>query len=550
VNLRPYQERFFESVRSHFDAGVNRQLGVLATGLGKAVLFAALRERMGFQRKIMVLVHREELANQAADKLQRWNTHLRVGVEMAGRYADVDGMFPDTLIVASVPTLGRRGSYRIKKFLPEDFDAVISDEAHHSTSPQWKNVLAHFDLLKPNQTHILSLGLTATPNRSDGQGLRDVFDVISFDMGIRSGIESGFLVDLRGVRVNTKTNLDTVHSRAGDFAEDELSDAVNNDARNAVIVKEWMKHAYGQKTVVFTVDIQHAVDLAAVFKKCSIEAEAVWGDDAERSDKLRRHRDGLITVLCNCAVLTEGYDDPGIKCIVLAKPTKSALLYTQMIGRGTRIDDNKDSCLIMDVVDCTSKHSLMTMPSLLGMPTNLDLRGKSVIKAKEQFERIAREFPSADLSEVLSLHKLDSITENISLFSVHYPPEVSKLSELKWKKSGDDGYMLAVDRASLVTVQKNLIGEWDIRGWVGERKVEMGAQNLSGALNMADSFILSSGGVKPYLAREAGWHGGTPSPAQLALCKKLKIEVPAGATKGQVSLAIDSKLNANRTVTA
>ena len=167
--LRPYQERFFSVVRERQAAGVNRQLGVLATGLGKACLFAALRTQMDFRRKIMVLVHREELADQAADKLKRWNPELHVGIEMANRYADVDGIFPATLVVGSVPTLGRKGSMRIRRFLPEDFDCVVSDEAHHSTSPQWKNVLAHFGLLDPGGS-ILSLGLTATPNRSDGLG--------------------------------------------------------------------------------------------------------------------------------------------------------------------------------------------------------------------------------------------------------------------------------------------------------------------------------------------------------------------------------------------
>ena len=144
LQLREYQRQFFARVRERYDAGVTRQLGVLATGLGKAVLFAALREQMQFGKKIMVLVHREELAAQAADKLCRWNPDLHVGVEMANRYADVDGIFPSTLVVASVPTLGRRGSRRIAKFLPHDFDCIVSDEAHHSASPQWRNVLDHF----------------------------------------------------------------------------------------------------------------------------------------------------------------------------------------------------------------------------------------------------------------------------------------------------------------------------------------------------------------------------------------------------------------------
>ena len=356
-------------------------------------------------------------------------------------------------------------------------------------------------------------------------------------MGIRAGIESGYLVDLRGIRVNTKTNLDKVKTRAGDFAEDELADAVNTLERNAIIVKEWMAAAYGLKTVVFTVDIQHAVDLAAAFTKCSIPADAVWGSDPERKNKLHRHRTGEIAVLCNCAVLTEGYDDPGIRCIVLAKPTKSALLFTQMIGRGTRIDDGKNDCLILDVVDNTQKHSLVTMPSLLGLPANLDLKGKSVIRAKEQFERIAKEFPTADLSGVLSLSKLESVAENISLFQVHYPPEISKLSELGWRKDGE-GYMLAMKR-DLITITKDLRDEYKIVGNMGGQVITLTAQNLAGAFNIGDSLV--SREFINVLKRDARWHGDQPTEKQLGLCRILKIEVPIGATKGQVSAAIDAK---------
>jgi superfamily II DNA or RNA helicase len=536
LQLRDYQRDFFQRVRERYDAGVTRQLGVLATGLGKAVLFAALREQMNFGKKIMVLVHREELAAQAADKLWRWNQHLHVGVEMADRYADVDGIFPATLIVASVPTLGRRGSRRIAKFLPEDFDCIVSDEAHHSSSPQWRNVLTHFGLTEPGGS-ILSLGLTATPNRSDGTGLRQNFDEIVFDMGIREGIQSGYLVDLRGIRVNTKTNLDKVKTRAGDFAEDELANAVNTVERNAIIVKEWMAAAFDLKTVVFTVDIQHAMDLAAAFSKCGVPAEAVWGADPDRKVKLHKHRSGQVPVLCNCAVLTEGYDDPGIRCIVLAKPTKSALLFTQMIGRGTRIDDGKPDCIIMDVVDNTKKHSVVTVPSLLGLPAQLDLKGKSVIQAKERFERVAKEFPIADLSAITSLSKLDSVAENISLFQVHYPPEISRLSELGWRKNGD-GYILAMKR-DLITITKDLRDEYKIVGNLEGQVVTLTAQNLPGAFSIGDSLV--SREFINVLKRDARWHGERPTEKQLGLCRILGIQVPNGATRGQVSAAIDAK---------
>src|SRR5512146_2784442 len=151
MQLRPYQEHFFSRVREARDAGVNRQLGVLATGLGKAVLFAALREKLGFQKRVMVLVHREELANQAADKIQRWNPGLMVGVEKAERQSRP----MDSFVVASVPTIGRKNSPRILKFHPSDFDCIVSDEAHHSTAPQWRNVLEYFGVLRTNESSIL-----------------------------------------------------------------------------------------------------------------------------------------------------------------------------------------------------------------------------------------------------------------------------------------------------------------------------------------------------------------------------------------------------------
>ena len=373
MHLRPYQQAALDKSYERLQAGCNRQLIVMATGLGKAVLFAALRQNHGFKKRVMVLVHREELAKQAADKIHKWNPGLMCGTEMASRYAAP----MDTMVVASVPTLGRRGSKRIGFFNPEDFDCIVSDEAHHVVSPQWKRVLDHFNLMQPNDSPTLSLGLTATPNRADGTGLRECFDEIIYDKGIDAGIRDGYLVDLRCWRVETTTGLDQVHTVAGDFNQGELADAVNTPKRNATIVKAWSKHAWDKRTLVFTVDVQHALDMAEAFKALGVPAAAVWGEDPERADKLKRMRNGELTVLCNCAVLTEGYDDPGIECIVLAKPTKSALLLTQMIGRGTRLPDgygnisevgpeNKQVCCILDVADVTGKHQLCSVPSLLG----------------------------------------------------------------------------------------------------------------------------------------------------------------------------------------
>ena len=543
LSLRPYQLSSLEKCRERLAAGVNRQLLVMATGLGKACLFAALREQLGFQKKVMVLVHREELAAQGLDKITRWNPGLMCGVEMAARHAAP----MDTHVVASVPTIGRSGSPRLAKFNPAEFDCIVSDEVHHAVSPQWTRVLTHFGLDVPGSS-LLSLGLTATPNRSDGIGLRRLFDEIVYDMGIDAGIQQGYLVDLRCWRISTKTNLDAVHTRAGDFAQDELGKEVNTPARNSLIVKAWAMYAKGLSTVAFTVDVQHALDLAETFKALGVAAAAVWGEDPDRADKLLRHRAGEIDVLCNCAVLTEGYDDPGIRCIVLAKPTKSALLLTQLIGRGTRLPAGcghisevgpaeKSNCLILDVADLTAKHQLATVPSLLGLPKDLDLKGETYRNAKEKIERIANAFPTANLADLRNLEKLDTIAEQVKLFEVKYPAELSRLTELAWRQQGD-GYFLPVERGRL-TMAKDLIGEWWVRGTLAGQYIQLHSQNLAGAFNVADREVAKSGNRGMYV-RDAAWRQSGPSEKQKQLCQKLRIDIPVNATRGQVSAALDS----------
>lgn len=540
--LRNYQSACLDKSLERYQAGVNRQLAVMATGLGKAVLFATLRQHHGMTKRVMVLVHREELAAQAAQKIFHWNPGLLIGVEMAGKKARLY----DTHVVASVPTLGRHGSERLKKFDPAEFDCIVSDEVHHSVSPQWTRVLHYFGLTEPGSP-ILSLGLTATPNRSDGLGLRKLFDEIVYNMGIDDGIREGFLVDLRCWRISTKTTLDDVRTTAGDFNEGDLAKTVNTPERNGMIVKAWAQHAWDKKSLVFTADIQHALDLAEAFKALGVPWAAVWGDDPDRSEKLRKHRAGEILGLCNCAVLTEGYDDPNIECIVLARPTKSSLLLTQMIGRGTRMPDGcqhisevgegKSDCIILDVVDTTSRHQLCTVPSLLGLPAQIDLKGAKYQEAKGKIERVAKEFPTANLADLRDLEKLDYLAQQISLFTVKYPPEVERLTELAWRKQGD-GYVLPVMRERL-TLARDLRDEWWVRGTLNGNAVEIHAQNLAGAFNAADREVLATGDRKPLVMRDARWHGQKPSEKQVALCRKLGIQIPAGASRGQVSARLD-----------
>lgn len=540
MNLRDYQLDALARSKSALDRGVNRQLAVLATGLGKTAIASNLRRHHGMSGKVMMLVHMDQLAQQAAKAMHAWNPGAWVGIEMAGQSAGP----MDQFVVASVPTLGRKGSDRIKRIDPSEFSAIIQDEAHIGMADSFKRVYDHFGLMQPNPDGPLFLGITATPNRNDGQGLKALFDEIVFDMGIRKGIDTGWLCDIRAMRVSGKANLDHVGTRGGEFMEGELAAEINTPERNAIVVKEWAKHAWGRRTICFTANVQHALDMAATFEAHGISAKAVWGEDPERQKKIDAHKAGQYDIICCAQLLGIGYDDPFVSCIVLAAPRKSFVKYTQEVGRGTRIADGKEDLLVLDICDNSKRHNLCSISSLLGLPKDLDLKGEKFTKAREQLERIAAEFPTANIADLRNLDELKTIAQNIELFKVSYPTEVSRLTELAWTKQGD-AYTLPVGRER-VTLSADLLGEWWVRGSVAGKPVEIQAQNLAGAFNIADRVVMDSGVAKTLLARDSRWRNDGPSEKQVALCKRLNLPIPVGATRGMVSAALDAHFSARR----
>lgn len=558
MSLRPYQEESLQTSRDKYKAGVTRQLIALPTGTGKTVVFASIRRYFEFQNRMMFLVHREELAQQAADKLRKWNPGVSVGVEMGDRWASPS----DMLVVASVQTLGRQGSPRLARFNPNEFDAVVCDEAHHSTASTYRTVFSHFGLMEPYSKRLL-LGVTATPNRGDGVPLGEIYDEIVYQMTIFDAIQQGWLVDFRGIRVCTKTSLDAVRTQAGDFKLNELGDAVNNPQRNDLIVREWLKHGQNRSTIVFTVDIQHANELAAMFKQYGVAAEAVWGDDPQRADKLRFHRAGHLRVLCNCGVLTEGYDDPNVACIVLARPTKSNLLFVQMAGRGTRLPEgisnlketqaagipvSKEDCLLMDVVDNTSRHSLITLTSIFGLGNKLDLKGQKATEAVKKFSRVQREHPELDLNAVEDFSKLDSYVEQVNLFQVKYPEAVTTNSLLQWhQNSARDSFVLLLPGKEEVVITTDLLGKYHIVGSVNGNKFQDECADLPEAFRRADGFVTMFGNdMITLLRRESKWMENPATPKQLALLRKFRVPFPPGISKGEASRKINQLLAQKR----
>jgi superfamily II DNA or RNA helicase len=592
--LRPFQNNALTSSVEAYDAGIYHQLIAMATGTGKTVVFANLIKAMGHRipGQMWVIAHREELIDQAVDKIRHWNPELIVDKEMAEYEANP---FAD-VIVSCVASIGRKDTKRTERFDWNAVTIVVIDEAHHTPASTYMNFLqtcgfvhevekdGKKELVRNSDCKKLLIGVTATPQRGDGKALASIYDKIVYKYPIFNAIEDGWLVDLRCYRVYTRTSLDAVHTTAGDFQSDELSNAINTEERNKLVINVWREKGEGRRTIGFCVDIAHAQSLAETFRGCGIAAEAVWGNDPDRSDywecdtckkrsesedrikkactrknengikcggtycfnkgKLTRHKEGEFPVLLNCGVLTEGYDDWQIGCILLARPTKSGSLYTQMVGRGTRLEDgtgnlfdaiaagvklSKTDCILIDVCDLSTKHKLQTAPSLLGLDVNVDFSGRKALESVKEIMAAQAANPHIDFSRLDDITKLKTYIESVNLWQDReVPKEILEGSKLDWHKRPDGSYMLMLRSKEIdhffvggnkipvyeqktIYVKENILGKFEIISTIKTTKSPKQASmsavlskaeacSLEDALRMVDAKVIETGQDK-YLTR-------------------------------------------------
>jgi ATP-dependent helicase IRC3 len=509
-----------------------------------------LPQRMELPGKWLILVHRTELAQQAFDKISKWNPDLKVEIEMGSDHACASS----DVVIASVQTLGMEGGTRINKWNPEEFAGVVIDECHRSTAATYTRVLEHFGLDKPGGKRLL-LGVTATVNRADGQGLDKVYDAIAYELSLLDAVRQGWLVDLKGIRVVTGVSLDGVKITAGDFNPKQLEDAINTPARNKVIVQEWLKHAERRRTVAFTVDIQHAKDLAAMFREHDVKAEAVWGTDPNRKEKLAQYAAGQFEVLTNSFLLVEGWDDPETACVLQAKPTRSLVMYQQQIGRGDRLQasvDNllearklgqkleKEDCLIIDVVDNTTKHSLVTVPSLMGLNPDLDLKGESVVFAKDRADALQAANPLADMSKVTDIEQLRGDTIPVDLWKVEFAPEVLKETRLQWHKTGESSYLLSMKSGQGAVVWQDSLNKWHVKAVYGQNKFDETFDTRKATFGFAERMAgLCNGDDARWLTRNNSWGAKPATKNQLDYLRRRGVAVKEDITSGQANQIIN-----------
>ncbi|KAJ2329834.1 DEAD DEAH box helicase, partial [Coemansia sp. RSA 2681] len=379
--LRPYQQECIDACLASLRAGIRRQAVSLPVGSGKTVVFSNLIQQIPapteLATKTLVLAHREELLEQAARQIQAASPFLSVAIDQGSRLASPAA----DVIVASVATLGRAHSSRLQRHDASRYKCIIIDEAHHAAASSYTRVLEHFQGDEAEGPVVW--GCSATLHRHDGLRLTDVFDQIVYQKPFLAMIREGWLSPLRITTVRTECSIDGVRSQAGDFATGALSHAVNVDARNLAIVKAHETLAADRKaTLVFAVDVAHAGALVATFTHYGIKAEAVFGTTptAERERILDDFRAGLLPVLVNCGIFTEGTDIPNIDCVMMARPTRSTVLFQQMLGRGMRKSPGKTDCLVIDFVDWFQRSvPLITLPTLLGLDPALVLSDTNVL---------------------------------------------------------------------------------------------------------------------------------------------------------------------------
>ncbi len=400
MELRPYQREAKEAVQTEWDKGITKTLAVLPTGTGKTILFSKISEdcvRDG--ERVLILAHRGELLDQAADKLSK-STGLGCATEKAEETC-LGTWF--RVVVGSVQSLMREK--RLSQFPKDYFKTIIVDESHHCLSDSYQRVLGYFDQAKV-------LGVTATPDRGDMRNLGQYFESLAYEYTLPKAIKDGYLVPIKAQTIPLKLDLTGVGMQSGDFKASDLGSVL--DPYLYQIADEMAKYCLDRKTVVFLPLIKTSQKFRDILNSKGFSAAEVNGDSGDRAEILADFEAGKYNVLCNSMLLTEGWDCPSVDCIVVLRPTKVRSLYSQMCGRGTRLFDGKEYLLLLDFLWHTERHELCHPAHLIcespevaeKMTENIEAAGYPVdleeaeVKAKEDVVSAREEALAKQLAEM------------------------------------------------------------------------------------------------------------------------------------------------------
>lgn len=404
MELRPYQETARQKVQEEWEEGKKRTLLVLPTGTGKTIVFSKIIEdRVKKGERVLVIAHRGELLEQASDKLYK-STGLKTATEKAEQTSL--GSFY-RVVVGSVQTLQREK--RLNQFPPEYFDTIVIDEAHHAISDGYQRVLEHFESANV-------LGVTATPDRGDMRNLGSYFESLAYEYSLPEAIKSGYLSPIKALTIPLKLDLSNVKQQAGDFSTKDLGTAL--DPYLEQIAEEMKKQCLNRKTVVFLPLVKTSQKFRDILNQHGFKAAEVNGESGDREQVLKDYEEDKYNVLCNSMLLTEGWDCPSVDCVIVLRPTKVRALYSQMVGRGTRLAPGKKELLLLDFLWHTERHELCH-------PANLIATDEAV--AKKMTENIEELGAPIDLEQAEQQAKEDVALEREESLA-------KQLSEMKRRK--------------------------------------------------------------------------------------------------------------------
>ena len=351
MELRPYQKEAKEAIFTQWNNGTRKTLLVLPTGCGKTIVFAKVTEdcvRQG--KRVLILAHRGELLEQAADKISK-STGLQCATEKA-ESSCLGSWY--RIAVGSVQSLMREK--RLNQFPQDYFHTIIIDEAHHCLSDSYQKVLKHFPDARV-------LGVTATPDRGDMRNMGEYFDSLAYEYTLPKAIKEGFLTPIKALTIPLKLDLSGVSMQSGDFKASDLGDALEPYLYQ--IAAEMQQHCSDRKTVVFLPLVATSQKFTVILNEIGFKAAEVNGNSTDRAQVLSDFDKGKYNVLCNSMLLTEGWDCPSVDCVIVLRPTKIRSLYSQMVGRGTRLAPGKKELLLLDFLWHTERHELCHPASLI-----------------------------------------------------------------------------------------------------------------------------------------------------------------------------------------
>ena len=469
--LRPYQQQARDRIHAEWDAGHTRTLLVLPTGTGKTIVFASVAaDQVRAGDRVLILAHRGELLEQAADKLQR-STGLVSAVEKAESTC-LDSWF--RVVVGSVQTLQRTA--RLERFPQDYFGTIIIDEAHHAITDGYRRILDYFSGAKV-------LGVTATPDRGDMRNLGEVFDSLAFEYKLTDAIKEGYLCKIMAQTIPLQLDITSVTMSGGDYAVGDLGTAL--DPYLEQIAAEMARRCKSRKTVVFLPLIKTSQKFRDLLNAHGFRAAEVNGQSDDRRQVLADFDAGKYNVLCNSMLLTEGWDCPSVNCVVVLRPTKVRSLYSQMVGRGTRLSPGKTDLLLLDFLWMTDKHELCR-------PADLVCEDRTV--ARQMTEHLAESGCPEDIEEAAAQASEDVVAQREEALA-------KQLEEQRRKK------------AKLVDPL--------------QYEMSIQAEDLAGYV---PAF---------------GWEAGPPSEQQTAALEKLGILPDAVESAGKAALLLD-RLNKRR----